>query len=352
MKRIALSILFFILTFLLYGQTASDKLIQQGVGFHDQGRYMEAISCYQQALKANPSSMSAIYEMSLSYLKMGDHANAIRYSTQVINLGFKPLQVDAYVVKGTALAAENRLKDAIKLFNEAITRCGSEYLLHYNLGLCCYNNKNINLALLNLRKSIELDATHPEAFLLYAYALNDAHLWVQSFYSFHFFLLLEPNTRRSQDAFAEMYGLISARMSEDNIRLKQINELDKQGIYEKIQKLRPKTNDRASQYSFYTAATKEIFTTLKETKPANGKGVFWEFFVPVFSEILDSGHFETYCRYVSVAYFNESLEWWETNKDEVDNFIEWFEQGKSPDADADEYDHEEEHADEDIEGNE
>lgn len=337
MKRIISLVLLFILTILLYGQTTSDQLIKQGVALHDQGKYMEAISTYQQALKVTPSSMSAVYEMSLSYLKIGDYTNAIKHSTQVINVGFKPLLVDAYVVKGTALAAQNNLKDAIILFNEALRVCGSEYLLHYNLGLCYYNNKNNNMALLSLRKAIELDNTHAGAFLLYAYSLNDAHLWIQSFYSFHFFLLLEPNTQRSAEAFKEMYGLLTNKLADNDVRLSQLDELDKRGIYNKVQKLKPQATDPVSQYNFYMAATKEIFSSLNASSPEEGQGIFWKFFVPIFGEILESEHFETYCRYVSVAYFKESLDWWETNKKEVDDFIEWFEKGKSPDADADEY---------------
>lgn len=337
MKRTLISLLLFILPFLVYSQSESDKLIKEGVSLHDQGKYMEAISYYQKALKLNPASMSAVYEMSLSYLKMEDYVNAIKNSTQVINVGYAPLLVDAYVVKGTALAAQKKLNEAINLFNEGVTKCGNDYLLHYNLGLCYYNSKNINMALLNLRKAIELDTTHPAAFLLYAYALNDANLWVQSFYSFHFFLLLEPNTQRSKDAFGEMLVLINRKLNEDDIRLSQLDELDKRGIYNKIQSLKPQTSDQKSQYNFFVAASKEIFSSLNTSKPSNGKGVFWEFFVPTFGEIVESGHLDTYCRYISVAYFKESLDWWETNKTEVDNFIEWFEQGKSPDADADEF---------------
>lgn len=337
MKRVISLVLLFILTTLMYGQKTSDQLIKQGVALHDQGKYMEAISTYQQALKANPSSMSAVYEMSLSYLKMEDYTNAIKHSTQVINVGFKPLLVDAYVVKGTALAAQNKLNEAIDLFNEAIRTCGSEYLLHYNLGLCYYNNKNTNMALLSLRKAIELDNTHAGAFLLYAYSLNDAHLWIQSFYSFHFFLLLEPNTKRSNEAFKEMYGLLTNKLNENDVRLDKLDELDKRGIYNKIQKLKPQATDAVSQYNYFVAASREIFTTMNNSIPKDSQSLFWTFFVPVFGEIVESEHFETYCRYVSVAYFKESLEWWETNKKEVDDFIEWFEQGKSPDADADEY---------------
>lgn len=337
MKKAQGLIFFILFPFLLFGQVSSDKLIREGINYHDQGKYMEAISSYQQALKANPASMSAVYEMSLSYLKLEDYANAIKFSTQVINMGFEPLLIDAYVVKGTALAAQGNLDKAITLFADALKKCGDAYLLHYNLGLCYYNNKNLDQALTHLEKAIDIDRTHSGAFLLYAYALNDAHRWIQSFYSFHFFLLLEPNTKRAMDAFGEMYGLISTKLDEDSERLQNNKGLDRKAIYDTIQKLKPLTTDKVAQYNFFVAASKEMFGMFTKTKPAEAKGLFWDFFVPTYEEILESGHFETYCRYVSVSYFKESLDWWNTNKTEVDNFIEWFEKGQSPDADADEY---------------
>lgn len=337
MKRLLYISLFFLLATALVAQPSSDKLIRQGASFHDKGRYTEAISCYQQALKANPSSMSAVYEMSLSYLKMEDYNNAIKYSTQVINVGFKPLLVDAYVVKGTALAAQNKLDEAITLFSQGIAECGGEYLLHYNMGLSYYNKGNTNLALSHLRKAIEKDATHAGAFLAYAYALNDAGNWIQSFYSFHFFLLLEPNTKRSAEAFEEMYQILDAKLGDLDAKLNVQDGVNRKELYQKIQQHRPQLTTRAAKYKFFESGSKEIFTYLSSMSRVGRVGVMWEFFVPVYAEMLESGHFDTYCRYVSVAYFPESLQWWSSNQESVDNFIEWFEHGQSPDLEEDAY---------------
>lgn len=337
MKRLIYISLFFLSTLALAAQPSSDKLIRQGASFHDQGRYAEAISCYQQALKANPSSMSAVYEMSLSYLKMEDYENAIKHSTQVINVGFKPLLVDAYVVKGTALAAQKKMDEAIALFTKGIAECGEEYLLLYNMGLTQYNKGNTTLALSNLRKAIEKDATHAGAFLAYAYALNDAGKWVQSFYSFHFFLLLEPNTKRSAKAFEELYQIIDTQRSDGDAKLGIQDGINRKEIYQKIQKHRPQFASRTAKYKYFEDASREVFTYFSTMNKAGKVGAMWDFFIPVYSEMLESGHFGTYCKYVSVAYFPESLQWWSANKNEVDTFIEWFERGESPDMEDDAY---------------
>lgn len=327
-------IIFFLLftTLTIYGQTSSEKLIRQGVALHDKGRYKDAIGLYEEALKINPSSMSAVYEMSLSYLKLKDFNNAIKFSTRVISASFQPLLMDAYIVKGTALAHQDKSNEALQLLNEALEKCGDEYLLHFNLGLCYFNNKNNKMAVQHLRRAIEIDATHASAFLLYGYALNDMGRWTQSFYAFHFFLLLEPNTQRSKDAFGEMYDIINANLENDPDKLLPEEGLDRKFLYENLKKKREETNDK---YKLFTEASKTIFFTLGQMQNDTQGGLLWLFFVPTYDEILSSGHFDTYCRYISVSYFPESLSWWNENKKQVDDFIEWFEQGQtSPDEEA------------------
>jgi tetratricopeptide (TPR) repeat protein len=312
----------------MYAQPSSEKLIRQGVAMHDKGRYKEAIACYEEALKVNPTSMSAVYEMSLSYLQLKDYDKAIRYSTKVITANFQPLLMDACIVKGTALANQDKTGEALKILNEAIEKCGDEYLLHFNLGLCYFNNKDNRMAVQHLRKAIEIDATHSSAFLLYAYALNDLGRWVQSFYAFHFFLLLEPNTERSKDAFGEMFDIINAKIDSGSEKLSPEDGVDRRYLYDAIQKYKIGTTDEISQYTFFVESSKLIFFTLAQMQNDSLNGLLWYFFAPTYEEILGSGHFDTYCRYVSVAYFPESLKWWESNKTHVDNFIEWFENGR------------------------
>lgn len=309
-------------------QTPAEKLIRQGVSLHDKGQYKEAIEFYEKALAENPSSMSAVYEMSLSYLQLKDYSKALNLSSKVITAGFQPLLMDAYIVKGTALANMNKMDDAIKILNEAVVRCGNEYLLHFNLGLCYFNDKNNPMAVAHLRKAIEIDATHASAFLLYSYALNDMGRWLQSFYSFHFFLLLEPNTERSKDAFSEMMDILNTKLETGSENLLMEEGVDRQAIYNEIQRIKAKYSDK-DQYNFFVEASKLIFFSLSQLQNDTQSGLLWYFFVPTYEEILGSGHFDTYCRYISVSYFPESLSWWDNNKTQVDNFIEWFEHGQS-----------------------
>lgn len=322
--------------FTVLAQPTSDKLIREGVKLHDKKRYKDAIECYKKALEINPSSMSATYEMSLSYMELKDYDNSLKYSTKVINANFQPLLMDAYIVKGSTLAEMNKLDQSIQILNEAVDKCGSSYLLYFNLGLSHFKKGNNQQAINNLAKAIEIDATQPSVFLLYAYALNDADKWIQSFYAFHFFLLLEPNTARSKEAFEEMYDIISANLGPSSPRLTQGDGMNRKYIYNAIQRVRPALNDEAAKFKFFEDASKTIFFSLSQMQADDKTGMLWDFFVPTYTEILESGYFDVYCRYVSAGYFPESLSWWNINKDSVDHFIEWFEHGQGSNTPDDE----------------
>jgi len=298
------------------------------VSFHDRGKYKEAIDYYNQALKINPNSMSATYELALSYLHLKDYENALRYSTKVINSNFQPLLVDAYCVKSSALAGLNKADDAIKLLKEAIKRCGDEYLLHFNLGLSYFKKNDLGMAITHLQKAIEVDTTQSGAFLLYAYALNDSDRWVESFFSYQFFLLLEPNTERSKDTFGEMYDLLLKDISANSNKLVNSNGVDRKVIYDYIKANIPASKDPEKKFKFFEDVTRKMIVTLNLTREGTRNGLLWDFFLPIYSEILTSGYLDVYCRYISSSYFPTSLEWWNNNTDKVDKFIIWFEEGQ------------------------
>ena len=335
-KKSLFIILFSLFTCIAFSQITSERLIRKGVSLHDKGKYREAITYFEQALKTNPNSMAATYEMSLSYLHLKDYNNALKYSTKVINANFQPLLVDAYCVKSSALADLERIDDAIKLLNEAVDRCGDEYLIHYNLGLSYFKKHNLKMSISHLRKAIEIDTTHPSAFLLYAYVLNDSDKWVQSFLAFHFFLLLEPNTDRSKDAFSEMYDMITTELPENSPKLLPEDGIDQKKIYEFIKTNKPQVNNQEVQFVFFKEVTKKTILLLNQMQSETRRGLLWDFFVPVYSEVLASGYIDTYCRYISVSYFPSSLDWWNKNTKEVDKFIGWFEEGQGGDYSLDE----------------
>ncbi|WP_294079716.1 tetratricopeptide repeat protein [Proteiniphilum sp. UBA5384] len=358
MKRTILFITILAISSILlfsYGQSINaEELIHEGVELHDEGKYKEAIAKYNEALKLDPKSIQATYEMSLSYLALQDYQNASEYSTTVINSNDKKLSSGAYAVKSEALAGMDKVDDAITLLLEGLKKNGDEYLLHFNLALNYYNKGNIDETLEHVKKAIDLDKSHSGAFLLNAYALNDNGLWVQSLLSFQMFLLLEPDSKRSKNAFEEILHIMRIKTAEEPVKRSFIQQQminKKAGVSPPTDKIPPLTNEAGlnrnlvynainttlnymkstqrgnDDFVLFKTVNKEIMKVLVKESVGDKEGIFWTFYVPFFTHIAESEYYDTFCRYISVSYFPESLEWWQQNPGEAVDFVIWFEKG-------------------------
>ncbi|MGI6572917.1 MAG: tetratricopeptide repeat protein [Fermentimonas sp.] len=353
---VILSMTFFF-TLGAYGQNRDarvNELITEGVEFHDAGDYEGAIDCYLEALELDSTSVLANYELSLSYLALKDFENALEYSSWVIISSDEQLCSGAYAVKSEALAGLNRVDEAIELLREGLEKHGDEYLLHFNMALNYYKKGNIDKTLEHLKRAIDLDKRHSGAFLLNAYALNDRGLWIQSILSFQMFLLLEPDSRRSKNAFEEMLQTMRVKKKEEPVErsftqlqmtrgesatapylgnsspLASQSSIDQSSIYRvitsTIDSLKA-VDTNIDEFKLFKTVNKAFISELEEESMGNKEGILWTFYVPFFSRISNSNYYDTFCRYISVSYYPESLEWWQQNPDAAVNFVIWFEKG-------------------------
>ena len=340
---------------LLHGQQISaQQLVEEGVALHDQGEFDQAMSKYREALALDPGLTIAVYEMSLTSLEMKDYAGAEKYSSEVIASDDKKLGLGAYAVKSEALLETDRAVEAIALLQEGLEKYGDDYLLHFNLALNYYKQGESEKALMHVGKAIDFDKSHSGAFLLNAYLLKDNGLWVQSILSFQMFLLLEPDSERSKNAFEELLQTMCITKSEEPVERSFIqqqmmrnrtavsskneetppltpeNSLDRRLVYgaitTAIDSLQAGEND-TDPFLVFTTVNRAIMKVLEAESLGPKEGVLWTYFIPFFTHIEQSDYFETYCRYISVSYYPESLQWWQENEVAAENFVRWFENG-------------------------
>lgn len=341
-------------------------LIKKGVELYDAKEYRQAIETYKEALEIDPNSMIATYELALSYLAIKDYDNASKFSTEVINSKEEKLLTRAYGVKGEALAETGKVDEAIVLLESALREIGSDYYLHFNLALNYFNKSDWDKTLLHAENALNLDKFQSGPYLLSAYALSNKKIWVQSILAFQFFLLNEPGTYRSKIAFEEMLQVMHIKQTteepaersfiqkqlERHANNKDVTENTKtpppldtfQGINRKLvytaientlDSLKVSTeidsiagdSTKNVDYKSFKEVTRTIFSVLSEENDGTNNGLIWNYQIPVISMILESPYFETYCRYISAAYFPESLKWWEENQELAEKFARWLEKG-------------------------
>ena len=374
MKKQFLTLILAIVFLSIYGQTDEDlnvqELIEKGIELYDAEEYEQSIEVFTEALEVDPTSMIATYELALSYLALNDYENASKFSTIVINSKETKVLIGAYGIKSEALAKTNKVDKAITLLEKALKEIGDDYYLHFNLGLNYFNKGDLDKTIFHAEHALNLDKFQSGPFLLSAYTQSDQKKWVQSILSFQFFLLNEPSSSRSKVAFDEMLQAMHiVEVKEEPVERSFIqrqlerhtnNNNNKDKTTEKTKNIPPLdtlqgvnreliynaiehtldsleitidkdsiTADSTSSmlYVSFKEITRALFTVLREENDSTKKGLFWNYKVPVTTRILESPYFDTYCRYISVAYFPESLKWWEENQEFAAKFASWLEIG-------------------------
>lgn len=359
MRKFVVLISLFITIFsvTLLGQVQSvESLIEEGIGLHDAGEFEEAIDRYNEVLELDSTHVFALYELSLSYLALSDFENASIYSSLVIDSNNEELSPGAYAVKSEALAEMKQIDEAIELLHMGLEKNGDISLLYFNLALNYFKKGDTDKALEHVKKAIDLDKSHSGAFLLNAYALRDKGLWVQSILSFQMFLLLEPDSKRSKNAFAELLQTMQITKPKEPVErsfiqqqlLKNVSDdalhpdeipplstedgLNRNFVYHAITSTKDSLDsisESVDEFTLFKTINMEIMKVLERESKGDREGILWTFYIPFFSRIAHSEYYDTYCRYISVSYIPESLEWWQQNPETAVNFVIWFEKGNN-----------------------
>lgn len=324
-----------LLSTFLYSQISVDSLVEVGIQYHDNGEFIQAIETYKTALDIEPNSPLVNYEIALTYMYAGDYQNAIKHSDKVIKKNDKYL-LQAYLVKGSCLDYLGKTKESIKLFKKGIKKFGDDHLLYYNLGYNYYNIKEFDKAEKAFIKAINTKANHASSHLFLGYLMYEKNQRVQSLLSLHFFLLLEPNSERSQNAYnllqsqlsggveknQEEPGKIDIFLSPDQLK-SEFGTIDMMiTILEASKSL--EENEGKSDDQMFIENTTSFFKILGEHKTKENTGFWWDFYVPFFYLIAESEHIDTYCYYISQSTKETAVDWLKENEKRVTDFAKWL----------------------------
>jgi tetratricopeptide (TPR) repeat protein len=325
-----------------------DRLMSAGIEYHDNGDYDKAIECYEKALKLAPDVPGIYYELALSYLYKENPEEALRYSQQGINLaaaqGMEDNLSGLYDLKGSALDDLGRREEAVEVYLEALNRFDvNDTRLYYNLGLTYYRMGERDKARDSLAQSLINDPFHPSSNFLLGKICYEQGRKSQSLYCLSYFLLLEPHTERSGEAYSTMEQLMSG--SEDGITVSDAGNFTAFDIMisllfiddKKPAGAGPESSGAADRTlspderfmeklgAFFSAGQAPLVQSLRQTEnhyPADD--LWWEFYAPFFSRLVESGHFETFCHYIGMSVSSESTTWLGGNEEKIEALFEWL----------------------------
>ncbi|MFA7082674.1 MAG: tetratricopeptide repeat protein [Bacteroidales bacterium] len=335
MKKQILIIGLLLFSTLIYSQNKVDSLVNIGIEYHDKGKYDKAIETYKSALKINPNSALANYEIAMTYMYAKDYKNAIKHSDKVIKLNDKYL-LPAYITKASCLDNLGKIKESIELFKEGIEKFGDNHLLYYNLALNYYKTKEYDNAEQAVINAINTKSSHASSHLLLGQLMYDKNLKAQSLVCLHYFLFLEPNTERSRTAYnllqKQFNGNVKADKDKPNTFNININSIETETEFSHADLMismleATKTieeNENKSEDEMFIENTKSFFNILGELKKEDSKGLWWDFYIPFFDEIANSEHIDTYCYYISKSSNPRASDWLKANDKKFKDFAAWL----------------------------
>jgi tetratricopeptide (TPR) repeat protein len=319
----------------LFGQDDKLKeLISQGIEFHDQGKFDEAIAKYQAALKIDNKSTIANYEISYTYFVTEHYVEAIKYSTIVIKQNANNQQ-ESYVVLGSCLDMTGKHSKAIKTYKEGLSKFPNSNLLNYNLALTYYSQEDYEKAEKAVINAIVAKPAHGSSHILLSAIMQENGQRVKSMLPLYYFLMIESNSKRSLINYNSLRKQLEQgveKKDDTNINVNipfsssSSNEFDAAEMMISLLAASKYTDENKDKndMELFVEANRGIFSVLGELKKDN-TGFWWDFYVQKFYDLVQSDNDEAYSYFISQSTNSELVNNWVAgHSDKMKIFSDWL----------------------------
>lgn len=334
MKTICLNLILLVISFTSFAQSDEiEKLVQEGIAYHDSGLYEKAIALYQQALEIDPKSSLANYELAYTYLSQNNFEKAVEHSKIAIAQK-DDNSMAGYIVCGNALDMMGKPDEAIKIYEKGIKKYDN-YLLYYNHALTCFNQGQISKAYVSAISAIQNNSSHASSHFILSKILEREGSRVKAMLPLYYFLLLEPNSKRSVEAYEKLMTFVDQGVTKKdekniNIVVPVGGDDDNTGFAAAEMMLSLK---RAADFTEeakdktplerFADTNDSLFKTLGELNKKN-KGFLWDFYVPFFYDLAKENLTPVYSYYISLSEGAKAYDWLDEHPDELKRLDQWM----------------------------
>ncbi len=340
MKNLILVLtLTFLSNFLMAQQKAeAEKLISEGIIYHDKGDYATAISKYDKALELDNDNLIALAEKAYSLISMKKYNETIECCRRAIEKhpGESDLKL-VYVTYGNALDGLKKPEESIEIYNTGIAVFPDYYQLHFNKGITLSGMEKTDDALLCFQKSATLNPRHASSHHAIAVLENNK---IPSVLALCRYLSLDAKSDRAKSNLERLQNKLkenvkqtgekSVTISLDSDMLKNPGKdgennfstadliLSMAGALDYDKKYKKET-----EVERFSRKLEAISSVLGESQE-KGSGFYWKYYAPYFIEMNNNHFIETFA-YLAFSSSNESYvaKWINSHKAEVDKFLEW-----------------------------
>lgn len=277
-------------------------LIAQGNKLHDEGKYDEAISKYEEVLKKNPDNALALYEMAFSYSLKKDYKKTLEVALKAAQYKSNYL-ADSYVLVANSYDSLGEADKAIKVYEKGIKLNPENPSLHFNLAVTYFHQNKPDNAKKSLKMAILLKSDYLSCHFGLSQVYSQTGYKVPALLSALRFLAGDPTSPRAEAELKLVKSVLQAGVKEGqnnqiNVLLdpnEKTDEGDFGGISGAIAitaagRFLEKNKDKTEAENLIDQI-KVVFSILKETdKKQKNKGFASEYYLPYFIELETKGY--------------------------------------------------------------
>ena len=346
MKKLIFIMVLLLLCNTMFGQQKeeAEKLVEEGVAYHDKGDYEGAIKKYNIALQIDKDNLFALAEKAFTLLTLGKNDESIQICQTAIekHIGEKSLRT-VYVTYGNAYDELKQTNKSIEIYDEGIKQFPDYYQLYYNKGITLLGIRKNDDAIICFQKSASLNPEHASSHNALGRLLNIKDKRIPSVLAYSRFLILEPQSNRAKENLVGLQKIMKGNVEQTgkksiNISISpdMLNDTTADGKLNENSFTSTdliltmgaaldydKKNKKKTEVELFIRKFETVCASLKETQEEN-YGFYWDYYVPYFVEMKDKKFIETFA-YIAFATYDapDISKWLKLHQADIDDFYEW-----------------------------
>jgi len=185
-----------------------EEYIKEGIQFHDRGEYEQAATKYKMALELEPNNSLALYELTLSYMYSRQNEACIETAKRGLELDSK-LNNEFIASLGSCYSQNGNMVEAISAFEDGLKTNPNNSKLHLNIAVTLSNIRKDKKAIYHLKEAIKHSHNYASPYYFIAEMYRTTNYVIPAISFYMQFVLLEPNSTRSQDASKKIIYLLN-----------------------------------------------------------------------------------------------------------------------------------------------
>lgn len=200
-----------------------------GTAYLDQGKWEEAAAAYEQAIDLNPNFGEAYGDVVAVYVSLDKVPEAIEAGEKAIELA--PNYATAYSNLGVAYQQQNQRDEAVAAFQKAIFIDPDYAMPHYNMGLVHIQQGQSDQALTEWQEAARLDPNYPNTHKNLGLVYFELGQTAESLAEFEIYLQLDPDAP-DRAAMEENIAKLTAQISASSEEAAPQTPADDLALYE------------------------------------------------------------------------------------------------------------------------